>query len=128
MQYLLDTYAFLWFINGDTQLSDNARALIESPFNERFVSIASFWEMAIKLNLGKLELDMSFKDLYRELDKNGFCLLPITAAHMEKNVTLDLHHRDPFDRMLICQAVVYNYPVTLKIGLMMQLKKNYRNY
>lgn len=62
MQYLLDTHALLWFINGDTQLSDNARALIESPFNERLVSIASFSEMAIKLNLGKLEF--SYGNLY----------------------------------------------------------------
>ncbi len=106
MQYLLDTHAFLWFINGDSQLSHNARSLIENPKNERYVSIASLWEMAIKLKLGKLELDMSFKDLYREIDKNGFNLLPITAAHTEKTVTLDLHHRDPFDRMLICQAIV----------------------
>ena len=106
MQYLLDTHVFLWFINGDTQLSDSAKALIENPENEHYVSIASFWEMAIKLKLGKLNLDMSFKDLYREMNKNGFNLLPITAAHTEKTVTLDLHHRDPFDRMLICQALV----------------------
>lgn len=105
MQYLLDTHAFLWFINGDTQLSDKARTLIENPDNDRYISIASFWEMAIKLSLGKLELDMSFKDLVREVDKNGFNLLPITAAHTEKIISLDLHHRDPFDRMLICQAL-----------------------
>lgn len=81
MQYLLDTHVFLWFINGDTQLSDSAKALIENPENEHYVSIASFWEMAIKLKFGKLNLDMSFKDLYREMNKNGFNLLPITAAH-----------------------------------------------
>lgn len=108
MQYLLDTHAFLWFIKGDPQLSDNARKLIEDPSIERYVSIASFWEMAIKLNLGKLELDISFRDLYDQMDINGFCLLPITSAHTEKIVTLDLHHRDPFDRMLICQAIVDN--------------------
>ncbi len=106
MQYLLDTHAFLWFINGDAQLSDKAQTLIENPIHERYVSIASFWEMAIKLNLGKLKLDISFKDLYREMDKNGFSLLPVTAAHTEKIVALDLYHRDPFDRMLICQAAV----------------------
>ena len=106
MQYLLDTHAFLWFINGDAQLSDKARTIIENPIHDRYVSIASFWEMAIKLNLGKLELDMSFKELYQQIDKNGFNLLPITPAHTEKIVSLDLHHRDPFDRMLICQAMV----------------------
>jgi len=80
MQYLLDTHTFLWFINGDAQLSDKAQTIIENPIHERYISIASFWEMAIKRNLGKLELDMSFKNLYQELDKNGFSLLPITAA------------------------------------------------
>ncbi|MFC7526977.1 type II toxin-antitoxin system VapC family toxin [Parapedobacter sp. GCM10030251] len=106
MQYLLDTHAFLWFINGDTQLSDKARTVIENPVNDRYVSIASFWEMAIKLNLGKLKLKMSFRELYREIEKNGFNLLPITITHTEKIVSLDLHHRDPFDRMLICQALM----------------------
>ena len=106
MQYLLDTHAFLWFINGDTQLSDKTRTIIENPIHDRYVSIASFWEMAIKLSLGKLKLEMSFRELYREIDKNGFNLLPITIAHTEKIVSLDLHHRDPFDRMLICQALM----------------------
>ena len=111
MQYLLDTHAFLWFINGDTLLSDKARTIIENPAHDRYVSTASFWEMAIKLNLGKLELDMSFGDLYHEVDKNGFTLLPITIAHTEKVISLDLYHRDPFDRMLICQAMVDNLTV-----------------
>ena len=106
MQYLLDTHAFLWFVNGDSQLSDKARLIIEDPMNERYVSIASFWEMAIKLKLGKLALDMSFKELYKEVRKNGFNLLPITIAHTEKTLILDLHHRDPFDRILISQAMV----------------------
>ena len=106
MQYLLDTHAFLWFINGDPLLSNKARAVIENPAHDRYVSTASFWEMAIKLNLGKLKLDMSFRDLYREVDKNGFSLLPITIAHTEKIVSLNLYHRDPFDRMLIGQAMI----------------------
>lgn len=81
MQYLLDTHTFLWFINGDKQLSNKARYYIENSNNEIYISIASFWEMAIKLNLGKLELEMSFKELYVEVDKNGFILLPITFDH-----------------------------------------------
>lgn len=90
---------------GDTQLSDKARSLIENTDHGRYVSIASFWEMAIIASLSKLELDMSFKDLFKETDKNGFDLLPITTTHTEKIIPLDLNHRDPFDRMLICQAM-----------------------
>lgn len=106
MQYLLDTHSFLWFINGDNLLSDKARHHIENPNNDRFISIASFWEIAIKLNLNKLQLDMSFHDLYREAEKNGFDILSITIAHTEKIRELDLNHRDPFDRMIISQAIV----------------------
>lgn len=62
--------------------------------------------MAIKLNLNKLEIDMSFKSLFKELDKNGFSLLPVTFYHTNKLISLELHHRDPFDRIIICQALV----------------------
>ncbi|WP_028298938.1 type II toxin-antitoxin system VapC family toxin [Olivibacter sitiensis] len=106
MSYLLDTHAFLWFINGDKQLSGKARALIENPIHDRYISTATFWEMAIKLNLGKLQLDISFRELYLEIEKNGFNLLPITIAHTESLISLELYHRDPFDRMLISQAMV----------------------
>ncbi len=80
--------------------------MIEDPGSDCYVSIATFWEMAIKINLGKLQLDMSFGDLYRELDKNGFDLLPVTFAHTENVLLLAGHHGDPFDRMLISQAMV----------------------
>lgn len=96
MQYLLDTHTFLWFINGDKQLSSKARSYIENLNNDIYISIASFWEMAIKLNLGKLDLEMSFKELYVEVDKNGFFLLPITFDHTNKLTNLSLQHRDPF--------------------------------
>jgi PIN domain nuclease of toxin-antitoxin system len=108
MQYLLDTHTFLWFINGDKQLSSKARSYIENLNNDIYISIASFWEMAIKLNLGKLDLEMSFKELYVEVDKNGFFLLPITFDHTNKLTNLSLQHRDPFDRIIICQALVDN--------------------
>ena len=63
MQYLLDTHTFLWFINGDRQLSAKARAAIENPDNVKHVSIGSIWEISIKLNIGKLELGMPFREL-----------------------------------------------------------------
>lgn len=124
MQYLLDTHTFLWFINGDSQLSEKARAHIENPNSNCYVSVASFWEMAIKLSLSKLELDMSFKSLFKELEKNGFSLLPITFYHTHKLTTLELHHRDPFDRIIICQALVDKLTIIGKDSYFQNYKVN----
>lgn len=105
MEYLLDTPTFLWFINGDAQLSKKAREAIVGPDATRYISIASFWEIAIKVNLGKLSLDMPYNDLSRQVTDNGFEILPITFSHTAALVSLDLHHRDPFDRIIIAQAL-----------------------
>jgi PIN domain nuclease of toxin-antitoxin system len=104
MEYLLDTHTFLWFINGDAQLSKNAREAIGNPDAIKFISIASFWEIAIKVNLGKLSLDMPYNDLRQQVTDNGFEILPITFSHTAELISLDLHHRDPFDRIIIAQA------------------------
>lgn len=105
MDYLLDTHTFLWFINGDTQLSKKAREAITNPDAIKYISIASFWEIAIKVNLGKLSLDMHYIDLRQQVTDNGFEILPITFSHTAELISLDLHHRDPFDRIIIAQAL-----------------------
>lgn len=71
-QNLLDTHALIWFINGDTELSPTARAAIETENIINFVSIASFWEMAIKISLDKLELKTPFNQISRQIEENGF--------------------------------------------------------
>ena len=105
MEYLLDTHTFLWFINGDAQLSKNAREAIGNSDTIKYISIASFWEIAIKVNLGKLSLDMPYNDLRQQVADNGFEILPITFSHTAELISLDLHHRDPFDRIMIAQAL-----------------------
>lgn len=105
MEYLLDTHTFLWFINGDAQLSKNAREAIGNPDAIKYISIASFWEIAIKVNLGKLSLDMPYNDLRQQVTDNGFEILHITFSHTAELISLDLHHRDPFDRIIIAQAL-----------------------
>jgi len=105
MEYLLDTHTFLWFINGDAQLSKKAREAILDPDAIKYISIASFWEIAIKLNLGKLSLDIPYIDLRHHVAGNGFNILPITFTHTAELTSLDLHHRDPFDRIIIAQAL-----------------------
>lgn len=107
MKLLLDTHTFLWFIMGSPNLSANARALIEDIANEKFFSVASLWDMAIKLSIGKLALTAPLDVLIpQQLSFNGIESLNINTDHAAALVTLPFHHRDPFDRMLIAQAVV----------------------
>ena len=78
MKILLDTHTFLWFLGGNEELSKKARTLVENTQNEKYVSIASFWEISIKNSLGKLSLDVPFAELKTEAIKNSFQILPIT--------------------------------------------------
>lgn len=112
MRYLLDTNALLWFLTDDEKLSDRARQLIDDSSNERFLSIVSLWEIAIKVRLEKLELDKPFEQMFPErLDFNGIQILNITVDSLIKLTTLPFHHRDPFDRLIIAQGVVENLPI-----------------
>src|SRR5438874_10812884 len=105
MRLLLDTHALLWFVLGDPQLSARARALIEDPANEKLVSPASYWELAVKISVGKYALNEPFEDfLRRGILGNGFGVLAIEFQHAAKVATLPFHHRDPFDRLLVAQA------------------------
>ena len=107
MRLLLDTHSFLWFIGGDKSLSAYARSLIEDDDNEVFLSVASLWEIAIKVSLGKLRLEQPFDLLIpQQLYVNNIELCAITVQHASVVATLPFHHRDPFDRLLIAQALV----------------------
>lgn len=104
---LLDTHAMLWFFWDDSQLSSRAKALIEDADNRKLVSIVSCWEIAIKVGLGRLDLGESSRSfLPREIARNNFELLPIHLDHATMVEGLAPHHRDPFDRLLIAQAMV----------------------
>jgi PIN domain nuclease of toxin-antitoxin system len=109
---LLDTHAMLWFFWDDPQLSAAGNALIEDANNRKLVSIASCWEIAIKVGLGKLELGESSRSfLPREIARNNFELLPINLDHATTVEGLPFHHRDPFDHLLVAQAIVESLPV-----------------
>jgi PIN domain nuclease of toxin-antitoxin system len=106
MNLLLDTHAFLWFIDGSTRLSSSARELIEDQRNAKLVSIASLWEMGLKISLGRLELAQPFEELIpAQIRMNGFGLLPLRIPHIAKIISLPFHHRDPFDRLLVGQCL-----------------------
>jgi PIN domain nuclease of toxin-antitoxin system len=104
MDYLLDTQAFLWFINGSSELSERARNEIENTTSDKWVSIASIWEIAINLSLGKLTLSMDYEELISHVFDNGFKLLDLIFEDTILLTKLEFHHKDPFDRILICQA------------------------
>ena len=106
MKILLDTHAFLWFIAGDIKLSDRAKASIEDYSNDKLVSMASMWGMAIKISIGRLKLSEPFESLIpHQIQINGFELLPIQFDHVSVVSSLPFHHRDPFDRLLVSQCM-----------------------
>ncbi len=105
MNNLLDTHTFIWFINGEEELSSKARKAIEHKGANNFVSIATLWEIAIKLSLGKLKLRTPFSAVPEQISNNGFQLLPITFEDTLKLSSLPFHHRDPFDRLIIVQSL-----------------------
>jgi len=114
MNYLLDTHALIWFLNGDKDLSTKARKAIESADAINFVSIASLWEIAIKISLERLELKMPFQTLSQEILNNSFQILPIVFEDILILSKLKFHHRDPFDRILISQAINNNFTLISK--------------
>ncbi len=104
MRQLLDTHTFLWFVMGNPRITAKLRAQIED--NENFVSVVSIWEIAIKYGIGKLNLEVPFDDFIdRQITPNGIQLLDIKLEHLKVVSALPLHHRDPFDRLLIAQAI-----------------------
>ena len=104
MTHLLDTHTLIWFLENDPQLPASTRSLIETTPTV-YISIVSLWEIAIKTNIGKLNLSFSFNTIEPNLTTLGITQLPITIKDLETYLTLPLHHRDPFDRILISQAI-----------------------
>lgn len=112
MILLLDTHTFIWYVTDNSRLSRRVLELINDEDNEIFISIASLWEIAIKQSLGKLSFNQQFEVfITQQLSLNDFTLLDITISHLAQVSTLPLHHRDPFDTLLIAQSIVENIPV-----------------
>jgi len=105
MPYLLDTHTFLWFISGDKQLPESVVKKIENISEPCYISIASFWEIAIKIQIGKLKLEISLEELYRFAEINQIEIISINEKHLVTLLKLGLIHNDPFDRLIIAQAI-----------------------
>ena len=112
MRVLLDTHAFLWFVLNDPKLSASARGAIEDPANDVLISPASYWEIAIKVCQKKLDLFAPYDDfMHRGIVGNDLEILPIEPKHTAMVATLPFHHKDPFDRLLIAQALAEAVPL-----------------
>ena len=109
---LLDTHAFLWFVLNDPRLSANAAAAIADPENDVDISPATYWEIAIKISLGKYSLEEPLDAfIEHELAANQFRILPIEPRHVAPLISMPYHRRDPFDRLLVAQCKVENVPI-----------------
>jgi len=121
MKALLDSHAFLWALSGDTRMSTRARDIFEGP-SSLSLSIVSIWEILIKVQLGKLGLPRPAASyIFSALAKNKIATLPIRLDHLIAYENLPLHHRDPFDRMLIAQGIKEELPI-------ITADRNFQNY
>lgn len=105
MAYLLDTHAFLWFVAGDKQLPERVKSRITDINEVCYLSIASLWEITIKHQIGKLTLDISLEELFEFADRNQIELIQISTEHLLTLSKLPEHHSDPFDRLIVSQAL-----------------------
>lgn len=105
MKYLIDTHTFLWFNLGSLELSQAAKQVIMDENNEIFVSIASLWEISIKTAIGKLEILGNYELIIEDITENNMNILTINFAHTVIQHQLPLYHRDPFDRIIVSQAI-----------------------
>ncbi|RQP14959.1 MAG: type II toxin-antitoxin system VapC family toxin [Parapedobacter sp.] len=111
---LLDTHAFIWYINGDSALSSKAIEAIGATAGNNYVSVASLWEIAVKISLGKLELKQLFSRVAKEIERNGFQILPIVFDDVLQVTTLPFFHKDPFDRLLVAQSITNRLQIITK--------------
>ena len=103
MRLLLDTHALLWWLSDDERLGPQARELIADPGNDLLVSVVSLWEIAIKQRVGQLDADIA--EIMAAIGREGFLLLDVKPAHLIALASVPMHHRDPFDHLMIAQAI-----------------------
>lgn len=111
MNYILDTHTLIWFMEGDVFLSTNAKRAIEDERNTKYVSIASLWEIAIKISLGKLLLKKPLEEFLNNLSQININILPLKFSHFVRISKLEFIHKDPFDRIIICQSLEENLSI-----------------
>lgn len=108
MDLLIDTHTLLWFYAGDSKLDEKTKNVILDTENTIYLSIATLWEIAIKVNIGKLDLKGDIIEFFAFVERNDFTILPISFQNLIVLSNLPFHHKDPFDRIIITQAITEN--------------------
>lgn len=103
--FLIDTHTLLWFIEDDSRLSDRVKSILTNDSINLSVSVVSLWEIVIKINIGKSKIGYTIKEIYQLLTQLNVEVLSIEQCDLDYYLTLPLHHRDPFDRLLIAQTI-----------------------
>lgn len=111
MKYLIDTHTLIWFVENDSKLPPATSSIISNLQNSIFVSMASLWEISIKTSIGKLKLNQPVQSIFNCLPLQSIEVLPINQDHILEILSLSFHHRDPFDRLIIAQALAEGIPV-----------------
>lgn len=111
MNYLIDTHVLIWCVMGHPSLPSRFIKELDNSQNSIFVSKASLWEIAMKVNLEKLNMGIAFRELENFLIEKGFLIKEFEFSDLGVLVKLPMHHRDPFDRLIISQAIVNNYTI-----------------
>lgn len=114
MSYLLDTHTLLWHVESNSLLSEPLSETIESLENEIYVSIASLWEIAIKINIGKMKIEEPLEDFILRIHHAKIQIIQIQTPHLIKLQSLPLHHRDPFDRLILAQSMIEGHQLISK--------------
>lgn len=114
MAYLIDTHTFLWYVDGNPNLSEKAKSILENTDWVKYLSISSLWEIAIKESLNKLVLTKPYETLIGYITANNIVLLPVAFNHLLQLKKLPHHHKDPFDRLIIAQAITEDMTILSK--------------
>ncbi|MEO9004551.1 MAG: type II toxin-antitoxin system VapC family toxin [Ginsengibacter sp.] len=114
MGLLLYTRSFIWFMDGDNSLPEKSVNAIKNINNKCFISVASLWEIAIKLSLKKIELQSDFNKINHFITDNDIDILSVTFDHLQKLLTIPFYHRDPFERIIIAQGLSEDFTIVAK--------------
>ena len=112
MKHLVDAHSLIWAFDDPSKLSVAAAATLQDPANQLLLGVGTMWELSIKCGLTKLTLSLRFRPwLEKAIADLGLSILPITLDHVERQATLAYHHREPFDRLLVAQAMIEKLPL-----------------
>jgi len=111
MSYLIDTHALIWYFEDSLDIPEKVKMIIDTDSTKKFISIASLWEIAIKMSIGKLTMGLHFGEILTELENSDLLILQVENNYLKKVFELPFLHKDPFDRLIIATALIENLTI-----------------